>query len=109
MYLSQGEVNGHIVELARSNPRHLVGTAVEPAGRQAPTKSFAELLAGTFEGVNNLQTSSMELGQRMITDPDSVDIHDVSIAMAEANLSLSMTKAVVDRAIRAYREIVSIR
>ena len=39
----------------------------------------------------------------MITDPESVDVHDVTIALAEANLSLSMTKAIIDRAIRAYR------
>jgi flagellar hook-basal body complex protein FliE len=51
----------------------------------------------------------MEMAQAMITDPDSVDIHDVTIALAEANLSLSMTKAIMDRAIRAYQEIVNLR
>ena len=45
----------------------------------------------------------------MITDPDSVDVHDVTIALAEANLALSMTKAVVDRALAAYREIINVR
>jgi flagellar hook-basal body complex protein FliE len=45
----------------------------------------------------------------MITDPDSVNVHDVTVALAEANLALSMTKAVVDRALAAYREIINVR
>jgi flagellar hook-basal body complex protein FliE len=45
----------------------------------------------------------------MVTDPTSVNVEDVTIALAEANLSLSMTKAVVDRALAAYREIINVR
>jgi flagellar hook-basal body complex protein FliE len=51
----------------------------------------------------------MDLTQRMITAPDSVDVHDVTIALAEANLAISMTKAIVDRALTAYREIINVR
>jgi flagellar hook-basal body complex protein FliE len=59
--------------------------------------------------VNQQQLRAQDLSQALITDPESVDIHDVTVALAEANLSLSMAKAVIDRAIRAYREIVNIR
>jgi flagellar hook-basal body complex protein FliE len=51
----------------------------------------------------------MDLTEAMITDPDSVDIHDVTVAMAEANLALSMTKAIMDRAIQAYKTVVNTR
>ena len=33
----------------------------------------------------------------------------VTIALADANLALSMTKAIVDRALAAYREIINVR
>jgi flagellar hook-basal body complex protein FliE len=107
-YLGPGEVEGHVVTLRRSDPRHLSGTQA-PAQPAAATESFGRLLSSALSDVNDLQINSMNLAQRMVTDPDSVDIHDLTIAMAEANLSLSMTKALADRAIRAYREIISVR
>ena len=58
-------------------------------------------------GVNNDQHTAMELTQQMLTDPDSVDVHHVTIALAEATMSLEMTKAVVDAALQAYRQIIS--
>ena len=51
----------------------------------------------------------MNLSQKMVTDPGSVNVEDVTIALADANLALSMTKAIVDRALAAYREIINIR
>ena len=59
--------------------------------------------------MNDSQLKSMDLTQQMVTNPDSVNVHDVTIALAEANLSLSMTKAIVDRALAAYREIINVR
>ena len=41
--------------------------------------------------------------------PDQVDVSDVMNAIAEAELSLSFTKAVMDRAVRAYQEVTSYR
>jgi len=98
------------VPLHRSDPRHLgesVGGA--PAVEETPTVGFGRLLAQAFGIVNDKQIDAAQLGRQMITDPDSVNVHDITIAMAEANLSLSMTKAIVDRALRAYREIISTR
>ena len=52
---------------------------------------------------------STELAEQMIINPDSVDPHDVTIAMAKANTSLQMAKTVLDHALKAYREIINIR
>lgn len=112
-YLAVRELRGDTIRLTRTDPRHLGGfSKVSKASNVAavsPEADFGELLARAFNQVNELQNNSMELGQRLITDPESIDIHDVTIAMAEANLSLSMTKAIVDRALRAYKEIISTR
>ena len=108
--LSASGLSGHIIELARTDPRHLSSTlAPRPSGAAGPEEGFGRALAQALGQVNDLQQRSMEMAQAMITDPDSVDIHDVTIALAEANLSLSMTKAIMDRAIRAYQEIVNLR
>ena len=42
-------------------------------------------------------------------DPQSIDHHDVTIAVAEANMAVTMTKAVTDGVIRAYKEIINLR
>ncbi len=125
MYLGLDQAKGHIVQLARSDVRHLPGTARGPgpaprtasASRAAgladvteePTTSFGELFFRAFDRVNQTQVTSNWLAQAMITDPASVDIHDVTIAMAEANLAISMTKNIVDRAVQAYRAITTLR
>jgi len=71
--------------------------------------AFGELLLKALNQVNDSQVTAVDLAQQMITDPDSVNVHDVTVALAEANLALSMTKAVVDRALAAYREIINVR
>ena len=45
----------------------------------------------------------------MITHPDEVEPHDVTIAMAQAEMSLNLTKAIVDRAVKAYNDITAMR
>ncbi len=100
---------GDVVRLARTNPRHLPGFGEQAPAAPGPEKSFGDLLVGALGSVNDSQVRSMDLTQQMITNPDSVNVHDVTIALAEANLALSMTKAIVDRALTAYREIINVR
>ena len=101
--------NGDVVRLARTNPHHLFGFGEQAPRAPGPEKSFGDLLMGALGSVNDSQLKSMDLTQRMVTNPDSVNVHDVTIALAEANLALSMTKAIVDRALAAYREIINVR
>jgi flagellar hook-basal body complex protein FliE len=70
---------------------------------------FSEMLMKALNGVNDQQMDAYRLSDQFITEPGSVDIHDVTLGIAKANLSLSITKAIFDRAIRAYKELISIR
>ena len=63
----------------------------------------------TLNGANDLQLEADRLSQQMIINPDSVDTHDVTIALAQANLAVSLTKAVVDGALEAYSNIINMR
>ena len=45
----------------------------------------------------------------MITDPDSVDAHDVTTAMARANLSLNIARTVMDRIVKGWKEVINLR
>ncbi len=108
--LSQISAQGHLIELQRSDPRHLAGTvAAKAAPASTPESGFGKLFFEALNGVNDLQLHTMDLTEAMITDPDTVDIHDLTVAMAEASLALSMTKAIMDRAIQSYQQIINIR
>jgi flagellar hook-basal body complex protein FliE len=107
--LSSSQAFGDVVKLARTDPRHFAGMGEEAAAPQGAEQAFGTLLFNALNNVNSSQLKGMELTQQMITDPESVDVHDVTIALAEANLALSMTKAIVDRAISAYREIINVK
>jgi flagellar hook-basal body complex protein FliE len=102
---------GDIVKLARTNPLHLAGAGETAAADQSGgfEQKFGNLLLGALGSVNDSQLTAMNLSQKMVTDPQSVNVEDVTIALADANLALSMTKAIVDRALAAYREIINIR
>ncbi len=108
-FFNVNQLSGDTVRMTQSHPLHLN----EQGGpMQAETRSkggFDRLLLDALNGVNGQQQTSSALSVQMITDPDSVDPHDVSIAMAQANMSLSLTRAVVDRALRAYQDIINIR
>jgi flagellar hook-basal body complex protein FliE len=126
-FIDPTQAVGDIVKLARTNPRHLGGIgepagaagAAFPADQSGTTRGvsaagqteqkFGDLLLGALGSVNDSQLTAMNMSQKMVTDPASVNVEDVTIALADANLALSMTKAIVDRALAAYREIINIR
>jgi len=105
------QATGDVVKLARTNPLHIAGAGEGPvsAARGDSEQKFGNLLLGALGTVNNSQLKAMDLSQAMVTDPNSVNVEDVTIALADANLALSMTKAIVDRALAAYREIINVR
>ncbi len=108
-YLNVDQVRGDLIEMQRTHPRHLNAGGDIPMDREKPGTGFGQGLTQAVNRVHALQQNTSELAERMIVDPDSVDVHDVSIAIAKANTSLQMTKTIVDSALRAYREIISIR
>lgn len=113
------------LELIRTNPAH-VGTApIKPVKAPASNleterfqvkeegkankSSFEDYFLDALNYVNNKQIAQSNISNQLIIDPDSVDIHDVTIAMAEANLSLNMAQNVIDRIIKGWNEITTTR
>jgi len=114
-YLNTHQVTGHELVLARTDPRHMAGrldprqSGVVAGESGSQNGAFASLLLESLNTVNAQQQTADQLSVQAVADPDSVNPHDVSIAAAKANLSLNITKSVVDRVIQAYREIQNVR
>lgn len=88
----------------------VLGNANEALGKtNEDTKSFDSYLMDAISYVNDTQNKSTAIIKQAIIDPDSVDVHDVTGAMAQANLSLSLAQAVIDRMIKGWSEITTTR
>ena len=73
--------------------------------------------AGTFEHamlqaldkVSGTQQFASELEVEAMLNPDSVDIHDVTMAQAEASLALNITRNVLSRLVQGWRDLINTR
>lgn len=104
---SPDQVSGDILSMRRTDPRHL---DLSGKATQGSTQGgFGQMLLDGIGQVNQLQKDHQQLTIQAITDPNSVDAHDITIAEAKANMALSITKNVVDRVLRAYQDIINLR
>lgn len=100
--------SGDIVRLAATHPVHFGAPKEVPRDDEFITQ-FGKALRDAFYRVNNIQRESDRLTRQLAVKPDSVDIHDVTIAAEKSRLSLLLTKSIVDRITQAYRELINLR
>ncbi len=100
---------GNIVQMTRTNAGHLDSNGNKGLSVGEDRNSFGNLVADALGRVSDQQLNADQLFQKMITSPDEVEPHDVTIAMAQAEMSLNLTKAIVDRAVKAYNDITAMR
>lgn len=108
------QATGDLVSLARTNPLHYTANGTLEPGQRAKGQdsgigSFQDAMLKAMDGVNDDQAKSTDLVQQMLVDPDSVDAHDVTIAMAEASLSLNLAKTIMSRVVTAWKDVINTR
>jgi flagellar hook-basal body complex protein FliE len=111
-----------LAELARTNPMHYTANGVAgilsddsadaeglSAGIAPGGASFQDALLKAMDGVSASQNKSDGLLQKVVADPNSVDAQDVTIAMAEANMSLNLAKTILSRIVTAWKDVINTR
>ncbi len=99
------------LELNRSNPAHLGTAPLMGSGKTsaveggAKKSTFENYLLEAVSSMNSQQVNVDKIQEQIITDPDSVDVHDVTIAMAKAQMSLNLAQTVIDRVISGWNEL----
>ena len=83
--------------------------SIQPAGQAGQSKSFQSYLLDALSTVNSQQLDVTNVQEKLITNPDDVDIHDVTIAMAKARQSLNLAQTVIDRLVSGWNEITTTR
>ncbi|QMU99088.1 flagellar hook-basal body complex protein FliE [Borrelia sp. A-FGy1] len=95
--------------LVRKDPLHFgLNSSGFDVKKEMP-KTFKDVILNVISSVNDSQLNVHKAMKKSIIEPDKIDVHDVVIAMAKANMNLSITKAVVERSIKAYQDIINIR
>lgn len=86
-----------------------VGSPADPGVGAAQPASFEQALLKAMDGVSGSQNKSDNLLQKVVADPNSVDAQDVTIAMAEANMSLNLAKTIMSRIVTAWKDVINTR
>jgi flagellar hook-basal body complex protein FliE len=107
--LSVNSVKGDLVNLKVTQSSHIGDQKISEIKGDKVASTFSEMLQSAFNEVNNLELKATDLTNQMAVDPESVNIHDVQIAAEESEMAVLFTKGIVDRVIRAYKEITGLR
>lgn len=79
------------------------------AGAATRGGTFEVALLGALDKVSAYQQYASEVNQAAFLDPDSVDPHDITIAQAEATMSLNIASRVLNRVVQGWRDLINIR
>jgi flagellar hook-basal body complex protein FliE len=113
-----------MISMFQTNPKHMgpIDSPYAGSGKNIlalEKKIGAEGItrAGTFEQamlqaldkVSGQQQYASALGQEAIINPDGVDIQHLTIAQAEANMSLSAARNILSRLVQGWRDLINAR
>ena len=73
------------------------------------SEPFTESMLSALDRVSAYHQFASNLNQMAITDPDSVNVEDVTIAQAEASMALNITRNVLSRLIQSWRDLINTR
>ncbi|MDR1428832.1 MAG: flagellar hook-basal body complex protein FliE [Spirochaetaceae bacterium] len=117
-------VSGDTVSMTRTRAGHFIpgdrhftssGAAVveleEKTGAEAVLRSgtFDDAMLKAIDKVSAYQQATGVLMEKAITEPGSVDVHDITIAEAKANLSLNITRTILSRIVQGWRDLINTR
>ena len=123
-YLHESAVKNYSVEMKRSHPGHILppdspyfgsGNKVialeEKIGAENATRAgtFEHVLLQALDKVSGAQQNASELQTQAIIDPDSVDIHDVSLAQAQAEMAIDIAQRILSRMVQGWRDLINTR
>ena len=112
------------LELNKTHPKHMAfqtenflsqGNKITSLGKKVGADAvirsgtFTDAMLGALDKVSGHQQFASSLHQQAIIDPDSVDVHDITIAQAEASMALNITRNVLSRLVQSWRDLINTR
>jgi flagellar hook-basal body complex protein FliE len=123
-YISDAAAKNYAVTMARTHPKH-IGPLDSPyagsgnnmlalekkIGAEGISRdgAFHEVMLKALDKVSGAQQLASALEKEAIINPDSVDIHDITIAQAEASMAFGITRNVLSRLVQGWRDLINTR
>ena len=123
-YISAAAARNYAAEMRLTHPKHMLPPDSPYFGSPNKVLALEKRIgaehvtgAGTFEHamlqaldkVSNAQQFASDLQVEAIINPDAVDAHDVSMAQAEASMSLGIARNVLSRMVQGWRDLINTR
>lgn len=117
-------VRGNMVSMKTTHEKHFalnpampgnIGKNIidlkEKTGADAVVRSgvFEKTMLQALDRVSGDQQLASALSRQAITEPGSVDVHDITIAQAKASMSLNITRNVLSRLVQDWRDLINTR
>ena len=71
--------------------------------------AFETAMLQALDKVSGANKFAEQLSKEAIINPDSVDAHDLTIAQAEATMSLGITRMILSRMVQGWRDLINTR
>jgi len=71
--------------------------------------TFEDAMLQALDKVSGTQLNASDLQKEAIINPGSVDIHDITIAQAEASMALGVTRNILSRLVQGWRDLINTR
>jgi len=123
-YITAAAVKDYSVTMNRTHEKHLLmpdspyfgnghkALALrDAAGAQGVTRAgvFEDAMLQALDKVSGAHLNASSLQKEAIINPESVDIHDITIAQAEAGMALDITRNILSRLVQSWRDLINTR
>ncbi|MDR0465534.1 MAG: flagellar hook-basal body complex protein FliE [Treponema sp.] len=123
-YISAAASQNYAAIMERTHPEHMLPPDSPYSGNGnkmlllrdtigangiAKAGTFEDALLQALDKVSGSQINASDLQKEAIINPDSVDIHDITIAQAEANMTLGITRNILSRLVQGWRDLINTR
>ncbi|MCL2180655.1 MAG: flagellar hook-basal body complex protein FliE [Treponema sp.] len=123
-YISTAAAKNYATVMNRTHPNHMkmpdspyLGNGSNVLALRDKIGADSSMRMGTFEDamlqaldkVSGSQINASNLQKEAIINPDSVDIHDITIAQAEASMALGITRNILSRLVQSWRDLINTR
>ncbi|WP_461255693.1 flagellar hook-basal body complex protein FliE [Treponema sp. R80B11-R83G3] len=123
-FITEAAARNYSVTMNRTHEKHMLppdspyfgnghkALALRDAiGAQGVTRAgvFEDAMLQALDKVSGAQLNVSALEKEAMINPDSVDIHDITIAQAEAGMALDITRNILSRLVQSWRDLINTR
>ena len=107
--MSQMEINQVLAQIRSLSAQTKIGTTQAPQTQQTGPSEFANIMRQGLDAVNQTQEKASQLTDAFARGTPGVELPQVMLATAKANVSFHALSEVRNRLVSAYQDIMNMQ